>query len=243
MHVAKRSTQRFCSYKCQNQWQTTLIGENNSKYKRKKINCDFCGKEYSVRNYIVHNQRHHFCSVKCRQAWYSTIFSQSNTWRQASQERALKILETHQRITNTRPQVIVNEILDELNVSYINEQIYDYYAVDNYLPKYNLIIEVMGDFWHCNPIKYPKDKYDIHNKNIGRDKAKHNYIHSKYNIEILYLWENDIYNHPDVCKNLIIKYITNNGHIPNYHSFNYTFKDGVIELNKNLILPYFQICN
>ncbi len=46
---------------------------------------------------------------------------------------------------------------------------FKYYAVDNYLDKYNLIIEVMGDFWHCHPLKYTKDTMkEIHKKKSSK---------------------------------------------------------------------------
>jgi hypothetical protein len=97
----------------------------------------------------------------------------------------------------------------------------------------------MGDFWHCNPIKYNKTNMrDIQKKRIPKDKAKHTYLKNNYNIEVLYLWEDDIYNNFDVCKCLINKYINNNGVLENYHSFNYYLKDNDLILIDNIIIPY-----
>lgn len=39
-----------------------------------------------------------------------------------------------------------------MNIKYINEKTFKYYSVDNYLVDYNLIIEIMGDYFHANPI-------------------------------------------------------------------------------------------
>lgn len=103
----------------------------------------------------------------------------------------------------------------------------------------NLMIEVMGDFWHTNPLKYNKENLrDIQKKRIPRDKAKHTYIRNKYNIEILYLWENDIYNNIELCELLIKEYIKSNGNLKNYHSFNYIINDGEIVLNDEIIIPF-----
>ena len=126
---------------------------------------------------------HKFCSNKCRQAWYSEVFSKDENWREKSKKRAVRILENRQLDTNTKPQQIINSVLNEMNISYVNEKGFKYYAVDNYLGDFNLIIEVMGDFWHCNPIKYSSsNKYDIHKKRISKDKAKHTYFKNNYNI-------------------------------------------------------------
>lgn len=243
-HVSKKATQRFCSIECQHKWQTTQIGILNPKNKKVEIECEYCGEKYYQKLYKTKNGQHNFCSNKCRQAWYSEVFSQDENWKEQSRQRAVRILESRQLDTNTKPQQIINFILDELHIPYTNEEGFKYYAVDNYLNNNNLIIEVMGDFWHCNPLKYssPND-YEIHKKRIPRDKAKHTYFKNNYGIEILYLWEDDIYNNLDVCKSLIVEYINNNGMLKNYHSFNYHLNNDKLILNDNLIIPYQDMVN
>ena len=131
-----------------------------------------------------------------------------------------------------------------MGILYTNEKGFKYYAVDNYLDEHNLIIEVMGDFWHCHPLKYNNENMrDIHKKRIPKDKAKHAYFKNNYNIEILYLWEDDIYNNLDVCNALINKYINNNGILDNYHSFNYRLQNNELILNDKIIVPYQDIVN
>ena len=145
-------------------------------------------------------------------------------------------------LTNSKPQLIVNDMLDNLGIQYRNEENFKYYAVDNYLVDYNLVIEVMGDFWHCSPFKYSKDKAYAHQLHtISRDKAKHTYILNYHGIEILYLWETDIDKNPDVCERLIVEYVNNAGVLDNYHSFNYHLADdGQLCLNASIIVPYQQ---
>lgn len=238
-HASKKSTQRFCSTECQRIWQTQQVGVLSPKFARKEIECEYCGKKYLVRNYKYISSEHKFCSNKCRQAWYAEVFSQDENWKEESKKRAVRILENRQLDTNTKPQQIINDVLTEMKISYINEKGFKYYAVDNYLDSNNLIIEVMGDFWHCHPLKYNKDNMrDIHKKRIPRDKAKHTYFKNNYGIEILYLWEDDIYNNLDICKLLIDKYINNNGVLENYHSFNYHIKNNELILNNKIIFPY-----
>ena len=182
-HVSKKSTQRFCSTECQNKWQTTRVGVDNPKFTRQRVNCDYCGKEYYIKKYKLESFEHKFCSNECRQSWYSEVFSQDENWKEESRKRAVRILESKEIDINTKPQQIINKVLKDMNISYINEKGFKYYAVDNYLNDYNLIIEVMGDFWHCHPLKYNKSNMrDIHKKRIPKDKAKHTYIKKYYNI-------------------------------------------------------------
>lgn len=144
--------------------------------------------------------------------------------------------------TYTKPQQITNKLLESLSIDFINEKIFKYYSVDNYLTKYNLIIEVMGDFWHSNPIMFDIESlYQVQSNRIIKDKNKMNYIFNHYGIHILYLWQHDLYENPILCKELILKYVNQNGILDNYNSFNYCFNEDVnIGLKEKIILPYFE---
>lgn len=239
MHVSKKSNQRFCSDKCQNIWQSQQTGLLNSKCTSQYTTCTYCGKSFLIQQYRLKEKDSHFCSTECRQEWYANVWSQLDEWKEESRKRAANLLKNMESTTMTKPQLLVNNILDKNGINYINEQPYIYYSVDNYLKDYNLIIEVMGDYWHGNPLKY-KELNDMQRKNVGRDKAKHTFIKKYYNIEVLYLWEMDILHNHDVCEALIKKYIANNGILNNYNSFNYILKDDnlILKSDGNIIDPY-----
>ena len=239
-HVPKSSSKTFCSTKCQHEWQKSRVGVLNPKFKSELHRCEVCAKEYFVRPYKLNNGQHNFCSNACRRIWYSDNWSQSLEWKEESRKRATKILSNKKIDTDTKPQQIVNNLLDELNIKYVNEYNCTYYSIDNYLNETGLMIEVMGDFWHCNPIKYSSIEKEIHKKRIPKDKAKHTYIKNQYGIEILYIWESDIYNNSELCKKLIQTYVDNKGILKNYHSFNYNLVNHELNLNSNLIFPYFE---
>ena len=129
-------------------------------------------------------------------------------------------------------------MLCDMGIVYRNEETYTYYSIDNYLPEYDLAIEVMGDYWHASPLKYTTFVNDRQRHVISRDKAKHTYLKNYYNIEILYLWESDIIKRPDVCVKLIWHYIKCGGDINNYHSFNYSIADDRLVLNDIIVRPY-----
>lgn len=56
---------------------------------------------------------------------------------------------------NTKIELKVKDILESNGINYIHQ--YDkikLYFVDFYLPDFNLVFEVDGDYWHANPNKY-----------------------------------------------------------------------------------------
>lgn len=220
-----------------------MVGKKNPKFKSILHKCDYCSKEYYIKPYKRNISKNLFCSDKCRVAYFSDVYSKTDSVREASRERALKMLEegafSH---TETKPQKIINCLLDSMGIEYINEKKFDYYAVDNYLTQFNLIIEVMGDFWHCNPIKYSQPNYKNQRDSIRRDAAKRNYLKDKYGINVLYLWESDIYNNLTLCQKLIDLYINNCGVLDNYNSFNYSVdSNGELKIKDNVENTYFEL--
>lgn len=239
--ASKKSSKTYCSTKCQNKWQTTNIGIKNVRFQGKQCECDWCHKKITVGKSNLERFDKHFCSNLCRQEWYSNIYSQSKEWKECSRIRAVKLLENKQMNTNTKPQIIINNLLDKMGIKYTNEKNIKYYALDNYLDDYNLAIEVMGDFWHTNPLIYsenPTGKIQL--KRISQDKAKHAYVLNKYNYEILYLWETDINKNLEICQKLIESYIKKDNILCNYHSFNYHIENNNLILNSEIISPYFE---
>ena len=239
--VSKLSEQRFCSEECQHVWQTKNVGELNPRFESVLTPCSYCGQPHYVKPYKFKEQEHFFCSKECRQKWYAEIYSQTDEWREKSRKRILEQLRSGVMSLDSKPQLIVNDILDELHISYNREADFEFFSVDNYLTDYNLIIEVQGDYWHTNPLKFTSNITNSQYNRIGRDKAKHSYIKNQHGIECLYLWETDILNNKELCVMLINKYIENKGILNNYNSFNYSINDGELMLNKNIITPYFSM--
>ena len=74
---------------------------------------------------------------------------------------------------------------------------------DFYIPSTNTLIEVDGDYYHCNPIKYPTGpKYEIQKRNMANDKFK-NKLAARHGYKIIRFWEHDIMNKQSmVCETL-----------------------------------------
>jgi very-short-patch-repair endonuclease len=138
----------------------------------------------------------------------------------------------------TKPERYIIEVLQKLNVEFIFQEFKKYYWVDFYLPNENLIIEVQGDYFHCNPLLSLNYKVLDKNKIIAKDKRKNSYFKNK-GMNVLYLWESDINKTTDKCTTLIQKYINNKGQLNNYHSFNYSLIDGELkENNDDVVIGY-----
>jgi very-short-patch-repair endonuclease len=67
-----------------------------------------------------------------------------------------------------------------------------------------MIIEVDGDFWHCNPINFPNADYITQQKNVIRDKEKNEWAQSN-GYKLLRFWENDINNNIKQVKQTLLE--------------------------------------
>ncbi len=230
-----------------------MKGENNPKWvERFSIKCDQCGIDMELTAYNLQNQEHYFCSRECQGKWRSENLSGENSpiygrgdeiWTpamrlKAAENAVIRLKGLNFSKKSTKPQLIINDLLDNLNIKFENELDCKYYLVDNYLIDFNLMIEVQGNFFHCNPVMNLENSRKV--KIIGKDKAKHTYIKKYKNIEVLYLWEKDIYENILLCEKLILKYIGNNGVLDNYHSFNYQLDnfDNIILIDNLYAIGY-----
>lgn len=246
----------FCSHECYSIYRSKYyIKDKASVYKKQKASCSNCKKEILVPPNKLKcknkdGDNHIFCCRECYYNFRKTYYVGDklyNTGKKMDKSFCGKVRSnTLKQYANgildrqTQPQRIINSFLDELNIPYINEKTIGYYSVDNYLTKNDLIIEVMGDYFHANPNKYAEQELNnMQRKDITRDMRKHTYIMKYYNIEILYIWENEIKNNINLCKKLILEYINNNGKLNDYNSFNFFICKEKLTLKEKIVNPYF----
>jgi very-short-patch-repair endonuclease len=80
--------------------------------------------------------------------------------------------------------------------SYKIKSITKTFIYDYYLPEYKCLVEIDGDFWHCNPnTKYalPESKSQI--ANVKNDKLKNKWA-KQNGFKLLRFWETDINTNP-----------------------------------------------
>lgn len=224
-----------------------LKGEESPLYvERIEIQCSQCSKKIKKRKSDIKNKKNVFCSRKCMGNWMSenckgennSNYGNGDAWtdemRRKKAESSIKsLLKLDNQQIVTKPQKIINELLNKLKIANIKEYNCKYYLLDNYLQDYNLGIEVHGNFFHCNPTMNLKNSREV--KIIGKDKSKHTYLKRYMGFETLYLWEYDIINNLELCEKLVLEYIEYNGKLVNYHSFNYELIDNKLNLKEELI--------
>jgi very-short-patch-repair endonuclease len=104
-------------------------------------------------------------------------------------------------------ELTFQNILDLLDIKYKKflyaKEIKAFY--DFYIPQNNIIIEVDGDFWHCNPnSKYSEAKYESQKKNLIRDKEKEQWTKDN-GYKLLRFWETDINNNIKQVKQTLLE--------------------------------------
>lgn len=230
-------------------------GKDSPFYKQIEIQCTNCGNLYSVIPYDYNKinrfgDNHNFCCQQCYWEYRSKYYvddkhSMFGTHQSEEQKQRQSQLVT-QMISNgimpqtlTKPHRKINTLLESHEIDFENEHPEKYHSIDIYLPEYNLMIEIMGNYWHAHPLKYNINQLtNQQRKSIKQDKSKHTYVKKYKNIEILYLWEKDINENIDLCWMLIQKYIGNNGVLNNYHSFNYHLDQNFLMLNDILVTSF-----
>ena len=249
LSIYLKNKEYFCTYDCYWNYKREFEpkGEDHPSYNRIETKCDNCGCENKVIPFYIKKNIHNFCSQKCYWEFRSKYYvgerhNQFGIKKTVEQRRRMSIVTTARYTSGsfkriTKPQIGVDNILEELNIKYVNEYNCKYYAIDNYLSDYNLMIEVNGDYFHSNPLKFT-ELNQMQIKGITRDKRKRTYIKRYKEIDILYLWESDIKNKPELCRELILEYVNNKGILSNYNSFNYLLVEGKLVMNECIVIPY-----
>lgn len=91
--------------------------------------------------------------------------------------------------TKTGPHLEMQSILEKLSIVFEEEVRAGHFNFDFYLPEYSIYIEVDGDYWHSNPIRYkdgPKSK--AQKINASRDASKNKYCRTK-GMKLIRVWE------------------------------------------------------
>lgn len=103
----------------------------------------------------------------------------------------------------TDPELFIKKCLEQLNLSFYCQKKIDYmfynkkrFFLVDFIINNHYIIEVQGDYWHCNPNIYTNGPINVMQiNNINNDNwKKEKLINMGY--EVIYIWENDIKNEP-----------------------------------------------
>lgn len=203
---------RFCSKRCMydwrkdQNWETRVCPCGNEFKTRKKQEQVYCGNDCTEKRRIAIEAIHTFEARS--KASTGRVFSdehkrnlsiarRTGNWAltpggivrirkariKAMKEKGYKVSQLEYKYA---------EMLDEDGVEYIHQfelagKLYDFYISET-----NTLIEINGDYWHCNPEKYPNGPIDeIQRAKIKADEEKKQ-IAAKEGYNLLILWENDL---------------------------------------------------
>lgn len=206
-----KSGNLFCSNMC--------VGEYNSliKDKREEKECTVCNEKYLVKQ--VHSDTTVACSIACHNEWQKAYWAieENTAFKRKRITEAIQYNRTH-GTKETKPEKITRKYFESLgyikDTDFFQEKpLFDRYFADFYFPKYNLVVEVYGDYWHANPDVYGVEKKplnEMQTEAIKRDRVRKNYF-EKSGFNYVIIWEKDIYKDIEyiIKRNLLVLYPRN----------------------------------
>ncbi len=128
--------------------------------------------------------------------------------REKQRKKRVKYLKDYQYNNKTILESRFGDLLESIGVDFIFQYTICGFNFDYYLPKYDLAIEVDGDFYHCNPIKYPNGPiYETQKTTIKNDEKKNKICEGSNGLTLLRFWESDINNRTEWVIGEIKKFI------------------------------------
>lgn len=179
------------------------MGIKNRKLKpRKRIKkeCLNCKKEFGVIPSVLKSKR--FCCKKCYTEYrISSIKLKTKDGLIYSKNCSKGGCNSTPGWKNSNLENEVRKILIKLHIDFIYQKRIKllnnkYVVVDFLIPNKNIIIEVNGNYWHCNPEEYNSNYYNKKMKKFARDiwKEDSNRINNLsilgYNVNVI--WEDEI---------------------------------------------------
>lgn len=222
---------KFCSSKCSFDY---------AKKHNEEKECVICGKPF-----IPTNSRNMCCSRKCKDMYmnykkehtciicgnrYRTFFNNKYTCskkcKSELKRRSMvgRIKNGKIKTTMTAPHITIDNILSEIGIEYTNEYVVCGFNMDIHINGTNKNIEVMGKYWHCDiRTDNRPEKYKSLSESVKKDRNKRSIIENNGN-KILYLWEIDIDENPEMCKELIKEFVENK-ELKSYQSSSYLYSE------------------
>lgn len=107
----------------------------------------------------------------------------------------------------TSIEAFVREILEENSIEFVEQKAIRYINVDFFISSLDLVIQVHGSYWHCDPRLYPKPKNMTQKKNIEKDRQSVEII-EKAGHSLLNIWGYDIKNNKDIVRKNILRILS-----------------------------------
>ena len=215
---------KFCSHKCY----LKHIQETNYLIRadRRELSCGYCRKKFVDRESQIGNFNNNFCSRKCFHKYtiatsrICVMCDECNEWFEMKIKLYNNLKDNKKRIlckkcnykrfkASILEKSFYREFLDSSpsfkRQSYlINKYVVDFVNHDN-----KIIIEILGDYWHCNP-KIFKEDCLVKQKNMSAkqiweaDKQRSRDL-EKEGYKVIFIWGDDINNNKTKVNNILSK--------------------------------------
>jgi len=123
-------------------------------------------------------------------------------------QRIIKTGKVKRSLLEIRFELFFQLLNIEFQHSYYINTKENHFIYDFYLPKHKCLIEVDGDFWHCNPdTKYALPECKTQDINMLNDQKKNQWAKDN-GFKLLRFWEYDIKNNPQQIIEILKKELT-----------------------------------
>jgi hypothetical protein len=113
-------------------------------------------------------------------------------------------------INRSKAEFEIIEYLESKNIECQSSYRVESKIFDIYIPKYNLLVEYNGDYWHCNPKKYKADYFNKKKNKTAEELWEYDknklYLAKKYNYNTIVIWESDYKQNKNILKEIFNNY-------------------------------------
>jgi very-short-patch-repair endonuclease len=182
---------------------STQTGKDNPRYKHIEVSCRTCGKAFLKKPSHVSYCKNQFCSRECLDAYLKT-----DEAKDFNRKKMLETLSVYPR--KTKPEKLVAKCLRKLKIEFeeqkiINNKFCVDFLIEDKKSK-GIVIEVLGDYFHCNPEKYDEPINKMQKQNRANDKRRYNYL-TKCGYTVFGIWENYIIENPKAALSPVLEYM------------------------------------
>ncbi len=172
--------------------------------------------EYYFEKYNM--SRSELFSKNAKKVWENISEEEKQEWLQKSIKSEIAYRNKFQKLGQhtSKTELLIEKTLCHLNIKHEkqflikNSKTNRPFFGDFYLNDYNIILEIYGDYWHCNPLLYDSDFYNktLHmyaSEKWLKDENRQKLI-EKQDFRYIIIWEDEIKNCENI-KSLILEKI------------------------------------
>lgn len=187
----------LCSVECRSKW-------NSDKSNQIDLNCSVCKKSYKVVN--SRKEVSKTCSKECHYKYIKDI-SLNGHMNEILIKNGIKS-RLNMPKSDTLPERLTEDYLINNSIKYKKQHsMYNKFLVDFYLYELDIVLEVFGDYWHGNPLKFNEEKGNLEDWQIKqriKDSNRKKYL-EKVGHKFVSIWECEIHENIEKIKTLILK--------------------------------------